>query len=462
MYKLTSFIAIFSLISLTSFGCEGIKFQDGDNSQTVSVLSLGAKGDGVSDDAPALQKAISYCIQNRKVCYIPKTSRFYNIRSTVRVPLEPGQSIKITSNGAIIKPVGPLNSSGAFKLTSFNENIFLSIGKQLPSVKDPAVLKLSEGTAIDITGLIIDGSYLQEVPAPTNFNTPILMGIQALAETVNMSDCTFQNIYGYGMTIYNVKNSKLNNCKFLNVGGRGATPFAQKIDRDAFGDGVHYTLVKADGVITIQNCIFNGKKVQNKRSRSAITFEYSTLPYKVFLTNDKIAGFAAGIHIEETAPTVVRANNIDIRDCNFDLVNVLNNSSVIYLDHSRLDVGFSDGNDNGDAQAFLNYRSKAQIFVNNSYLNFNGRKQAYQSTPGLVKVENSTINGNQTNLFFADGSTVFTGCTFIGFGGAGKSFSGNALSNYKIINSNLKKSKRIHADGQKLKLSIEGTGNGPN
>jgi hypothetical protein len=242
----------------------------------------------------------------------------------------------------------------------------------------------------------------------------------------------------------------------MDVGGRGATPFVNKIDRDAFGDGVHYTLVKSSGVIAISNCVFNGKKIQNKRSRSAITFEYSTAPYKIMLSYDKISGFAAGVHIEETAPTQVFADNVEISDCNFDLVNVLNNDTQIYLNHSRLDIGMPDGNDNGDAQAFLNYRSKAKIYINNSYLNFNGRKQAYESAPGLIKVENSTINGNQTNPFFADGNTVFSDCTFIGFGGAGKSFSGNENSSYKILNGKFKNGGQIHANGQKLKLSIEG------
>jgi hypothetical protein len=239
------------------------------------------------------------------------------------------------------------------------------------------------------------------------------------------------------------------------VGGRGGTPTAQKIDRDAFGDGVHFSMVKADGKVTIQNCSFNGLKTQGRRSRSAITFEFSNQPYAAFVTNVSISGFAKCMHIEESAATTVNLDQVRMSDFNFGIVNVLNDRSVVSLNNVKMDVGISDGNDGGDALAFLNYRSKAKIYVANSYLNFNGKKQSYQSAPGLVKVRNTIINGNNTNFFFADGSTVFDHCTFVAFGGNGPSFWGGILSNYKLINCTLKNSSTVHANGQKLKLEIQ-------
>ncbi|MGN6394317.1 MAG: hypothetical protein ACTHMI_02070 [Mucilaginibacter sp.] len=426
-----------------------------DDSGAISVAQFGANGDGYTDDAAALIKAMEYCVLNNKHCYIPKTKAYYNIGSTIRIPLKPGQSLNIISNGAIIKPNSvPINSS-AWNLTGFKEHIFLSIGNQLTSYKDVAMYKFSEGSAINISGLIFDGGSFLGPLAPTSLSTDIFIGLQALAEIVNVNNCVFKNIYGYGMTIYNVKNSAVNRCKFYDVGGRGATPFAQKIDRDAFGDGVHYSLVKPDGVIKVQNSIFQGKKSQGKRSRDAVTFEFSTLPYQIFLTNDDIAGFAKCLHIEETAPTTVHIDHVNMSDFNFGIANIVNDQTVIYLNNVRMDVGMIDGNDQGDALAFLSYRSKARIYVNKSYLNFNGKKQAYQSAIGLVKVENSTINGNNTNFFFADGSTDFDNCVFIGFGGAGKSFSSNTGKGvYRILNSKIDRSSTIHANGQNLKLSI--------
>lgn len=453
MFKV--FIAGFlGAIFFTNSLATNIKLNKAD--EKISVLTFGAKGDGQTNDEDALEKAISYCIKNNKICYIPKTVRFYNIKSTIRVPLEPGQSIEIVSDGASIKPLAPPANNTAFSLTPFNEHVFLSIGKQINSIRDNAMFKNSEGSSVSISGLVFDGSNLPEGVAPTTLGTSIFIGLQVLAETVNINNCVFKNLYGYGLTIYNVKNSTMKECRFENVGGRGATPFVQKIDRDAFGDGVHFSLVKADGNVTMEHCVFLGKKIQNKRSRSAITFEFSTQPYNIFLSNVNISGFAKCIHIEETSPTKVHLNYVNMSDFNFGIANVLNDNSTISFNHVRMDVGLSDGNDYGEALAFLNYRSKAQIFIDNSYLNFNGKKESYQSAGGLVKVENSTINGNNTNFFFADGNTLFDHCIFVKFGGAQKSFfSNNGQSVYKITNSDLKKSSTVHANGQKLKLSIQ-------
>jgi hypothetical protein len=425
------------------------------NDDVVSVLTFGAKGDGQTDDAAALTKAIIYCVQNHKTCSIPKTDNFYNISSTIRIPLEPGQSINIVSNGATIKPLTPPINSSGWKLTAFKEHNFMSIGKQISSYQNIDMFKYSAGSSINISGLVFDGSNFPGQFAPTSVSTDIFIGLQALAETVNITDCSFKNLYGYGLVIYNVKNSVVNNCKFENVGGRGSTAFVQKVDHDAFGDGIHYSLVKADGKITIQNCIFQGMKIQGKRSRDAITFEFSTQPYNILLSNDNISGFAKCLQMEETAPAIVHIDHVNMSDFNLAIANVVNDKSTVFLNHVRMDIGLSDGNDPGDALAFLNYRSRAQIYVDSSYLNFNGKKQAYQSAVGLVKVQNSTINGNQTNFFFADGSTAFDNCTFIGFGGPGKSFSSNTgQSVYQISKSTFKGGSSINAKGQKLKLSI--------
>lgn len=447
---------LFFATSCFSTAATAVVQTKGDDNDKVSVFTFGARGDGQTDDADAIKKAITYSLEHDKACFIPKTSACYNIGSTIRIPLEVNRSLRIISNGAIIKPLSPPNNSSAFNLTTFKEHIFLSIGKPISTIRGTDMFKNSEGSSISIRGLVIDGGNMPTALAPSSLNTDIFVGLQALAETVNLTNCTFRNIYGYGATIYNVKNSTLTNCKFENVGGRGATPFAKKIDRDAFGDGVHYSLVKANGNINLRDCDFRGLKSGDVRSRSAITFEFSTQPYNIYLSYVNISGFAKCMHIEETAATKVDLNNVNMTDFNFGLANVLNNDSEIHLNHVRMDIGISDGNDAGDALAFLNYRSNAQIFVNNSYLNFRGNKQSYQSAPGLVKVDNTTINGNGTNFFFADGNTIFDHCVFIGFGGKEKSFfSHNGQNSYQILNSDLTKSARVHANGQKLKLDIK-------
>ena len=185
--------------------------------------------------------------------------------------------------------------------------------------------------------------------------------------------------------------------------------------------------------------ILLGKKQNNKRSRSALTFEFSLFPYKVNLKNLDIEGYAKCLHIEEIAPTIFKIENVKMKDFNFGIANVLNDKTLMYLDKCILKVGFNDGNDAGDALAFLNYNSKAKISVNRSTLDFNGRNNAYQSAVGLFEVKNSIINGNNTNFFFADGNTLFSQCEFIDFGGPQISFmSLNPINLYLIEDSTFK------------------------
>ena len=95
---------------------------------TISVMFFGAMGDGVTDDSDAFQKAIVYCVKNNKTLYVPRTSTNYRLNKTIRVSLSSHDKIKIISNQAVIMPE-IINSSSAYKLTSFTENVFLSIGR---------------------------------------------------------------------------------------------------------------------------------------------------------------------------------------------------------------------------------------------------------------------------------------------------------------------------------------------
>lgn len=391
---------------------------------TVSVLDFGAKGDGVADDSDAFQKAIAFCIEKGKILYVPKTKNSYYLGKTIRVSLSKNDKIKIVSNKAVIMP-GNLENKSAYNLTSFKEHIFLSIGRKINSIKKIENEEELLGTEISISGLVFDGKNQKYAEQILSYDNDIFIGVQFIAEKVNIADCVFRNIFGYGLRIHQVTDSKIQRCKFINVGGRGATPFANKIDLDGLGDAIYHAQVNKNGNVLIENCQIQGKRYNNKRSRCAITFEYSTASYKVNLNKLDITGYAKCLHIEETAPSIFHIDNVSMDDFNFGIANVLNDESEIFMNNCSVKVGLNDGNDNGDALAFLNYRSKAKIYVNKSVLNFNGRKFAYQSVVGLKKVENSTINGNNTNLFFADGNTTFSSCKFNNFGGDKPSFSSN-------------------------------------
>jgi hypothetical protein len=430
-------IVIFSFISFSVFSMNNIVIKKNGN-DSVSVLDFGAIGNGTVDDSDAFQKAIIYCIRTKQILYVPKTSKSYNLNKTIRVSLSRGEKIKIISNEAIITPK-ITDISTAFKLTSFKEHVFISIGREFSSINSIESSEENEGTEIDISGLVLDGLNQEITENVTSYNNDIYIGAQFVAEKVSIQNCVFKNIFGYGVRIHKVSDSKIKKCKFIDVGGRGLTPFANQSDLDAFGDAIFHAKVNANANIVIEDCGFYGKKNNNKRSRSALTFEFSLFPYKVNLKKLDIQGFAKCLHIEETAVTVFELENVKMRDFNFGIVNVLNDATEVYLNNCAVNVGLNDGNDSGDALAFLNYMSSAKIYVNNSLLDFNGKPGAYQSAVGLVKVENSTINGNNTNFFFADGSTVFRHCKFINFGGSGMSFfSNNPKNSYQIKDSTFK------------------------
>lgn len=424
-----------SLICLLFFGVVMNTSAQNMNDKIVSVLDFGAVGNGVADDSDAFQKAIINCINKKQILYIPKTKKSYNLNKTIRVSLSRGEKIKIISNKATLTPK-VIDVSTAYKLTSFKEHVFISIGREFSSILSPEISDQNYGTEISISGLIVEGINQNYTENITSYNDDIYIGAQFVAEKVIVEDCIFKNIFGYGIRIHEVSESKIKGCEFINVGGRGLTPFANKKDLDAFGDAIFHAKINRNANIAIEECNFYGKKNKEKRSRSALTFEFSLYSYTVNLKKLNIQGYAKGLHVEENATTVFELEKVHISDFNFGIVNVLNDKTIMNLNKCTLNVAFNDGNDSGDALAFLNYKSSAKIYVKRSYMNFNGKKGAYQSATGLARVENSTIDGNNTNFFFADGNTEFLNCKFINFGGAGMSFfSNNSKNKYKIINS---------------------------
>jgi len=427
-----------------------------ENEHTVSVLDFGAIGNGISDDSDAFEKAIIYCIENNKILYVPKTLKSYNLYKTIRVNLLKGNKIKIISDGAIIMP-GNLENNSAYNLTQFKEHIFMSLGRKINSLNESVRDEESYGTSISISGLIFDGANQRAVDNLISYNSDIYIAGQFIAEEVELYNCEFRNIFGYGVRIHEVSKSTIKKCNFLNVGGRGGTLFANKIgDFDAFGDAIYHAKVNTNSNIIIEDCVLIGQKINNRRSRCGITFEYSLSPYKVNLKNLNIEGYAKCLHVEETASTLFQIDDVTMKDFNFGIANVINDKTEMYLNNCTFNVGFTDGNDAGDALAFLNYRSTAKIYVNKSILNFNGRKNAYQSAVGLIKVENSTINGNKTNFFFADGNTVFSSCKFINFGGDQMSFfSNDPQALYQIEKSIFKGISKSLVKGYNVKLIIK-------
>lgn len=81
--------------------------------ETVSVTDYGAVGDGVTDDTPAFQKALAYCVGARKSLYVPTPPNEYKITAT----LYP-KGVKIYGDGEMVSKIRMTAAATLFKGTA--------------------------------------------------------------------------------------------------------------------------------------------------------------------------------------------------------------------------------------------------------------------------------------------------------------------------------------------------------
>lgn len=428
-------------------------------SDAVKVYSYGAKGDGQNDDSKALEDALNYCVKYGKTCYIPKSKTYYKVTRTIRVNITAGQKLEIVSDGAVVKAASLDNFKTAtiWKISpTYDEKVLLSFGPAAANYTDMnTAFAKNAGTALRVTGLVIKGPSdpFPEVPEK---NQKTLVGLQTSCTQVSIMNCDFRDIYGYGIVSFGVQQYTNSNNTYKEVGGRGKTLYAFKEDFDSFGDAIYTALVRPGANIRISDCDLTGIQRFKRRSRVGITFEYSTAPYKVNIDRCKIRHYAKGMHYEEKARSTTTINNSYIEDVNFGIANIGNAGSDCTIKNSRISTGLSDGQEQGDAYAFITMYGDVNISVENSTLDFNGRQRAYQNFAGVKKVTRTTINANNTNPAIANSNTVFEACRFVNFGGNGPSFTSYAGGNrFFLRNCTFEGGGDVHAKGERLKLSIE-------
>ncbi|MEX6688440.1 glycosyl hydrolase family 28-related protein [Danxiaibacter flavus] len=397
---------------------------------SVSVTTFGAKGDGQTDDQPALQKALMYCVENNKTCVIPKTKSFYFVKKSIRVPLSSGNRLDISSEGAVIKSAYPLlpDSNKLANMTAFREDAILSIGPA--SIKNARTISNIFDNNLNITvnikGLVIDGKAMPQKEVPDGFNEHINIGLQIAAETISISDCKFVNVFGDGFMALGPKNLIVSNCNFIDVGGRGKTPRLYKVDNDHFGDAINISAVKDRGKVEIADCKLSGLKLGQRRSRIGITFNFSEDPnvhYNISIKNCDIQNYAKCVHIEENAVSTTEISNCNLSDFNYAIANVRNKGAVCNIRDSRITIGQNNNEEAiGAAALGLNYSSNAAINVYGTTVNFD-KCGLYQSIAQVQLFDNCIFNAFNSNIFFAVGPRVeFNKCTFNNFGGTNKSF----------------------------------------
>ncbi len=420
---------------------------------TTSVLKFGAKGDGVTDNTAALTKAFNYCIENNKTCYIPKSDKSYIIQNTVHLPLQSRKNLIIKSNGATIELGAPESFKGylVWKLTPmFKEIALFSFGPAASTQSLKTGFLKENQSSVSITGLMFKGSKLNFTPK-VQPNQLIVSGLDISVDKVSLDDLSFMDLQGYGLRSFSAKNLQIRNVQMFNVGGRGSFP-----KTDAFGDGIYISVLKKDATVLIDGAKITGAVIDNRRSRSGITFEFSTQPYTANINNSTISRFAKALHFEEAAPASIEIKNCNFSEFNYGIAMVANKQSVLNISNSTLICSGTDGVEPGDGGPTINTNNGGTINFYNSTINLNGKKHAYITMVGVKLLKNCTINGNNKNPYFGDGTSTFDSCNFVDFGGPSFSFFawGQNISTFNIINSKFTGGGPVNAQGQRVNLEI--------
>ncbi|NML35828.1 hypothetical protein HHL17_01345 [Chitinophaga sp. G-6-1-13] len=472
MRKKLSYLGVYMLIALVS-GIHPVAFADAKSpkgnfsritvggliADNINVKDFGAKGDGVTDDQAAIEKAANAAVAAGKVCYIPKTSANYLIGQTIRVLLVAGQKLNIVSNGATIKPTSTVKNKAVAGLTAFREHVFLAIG---PSVNTNApsmdkVFDNNKGITVTVTGLVFDGSNIPQMAVSPDFNTSIGIGLQISAESQTVTNCQFRNLFGDGYMALGPGTMNCSNNTFTGVGGRGKTPVIFNVDNDHFGDAVNVSAVKAGGKLNITNCQMNGLVFGKRRSRCGITLNFSATTYAVNITGCSINNYAKCLHIEESAVSNTTIRNTIFTNFNIAIANTLNNGSTCSIYDSKIYVGWNNNEEiPGTAQMIVAYKSNAKTQMYNTVLDFK-ESGVYQGVAPITLFKNCIIKAYNRNVFFADNpDMVFDGCTFDRFGGSAKSFSSccGTKMNITIKNSNFIGGGKVMSDDSKISVKF--------
>lgn len=313
---------------------------------SVSVKLFGAKGNGITDDTKAINKAINYCkVNNISTLVIPDGT--YVISEELLIDFS-NFTLKGTKN-AILKYVGDGIDGNIIKIIGNNADDYISN------------IDISE-INIDGTNQLYKGGYSMDTPKLTHPD-PLYRGLVAIngkfIKNLTIKDCIINDVYGDGIAIYNSANINVFNNKLYDVSSGNITINGQQ-GYDNHGDGI--VAFMSYNVIFENNTVINKRKYLAETSeiqclnkpcgRSGLEFEYRInqdyidssddinhnapdyilIPTEIDENNKEyrdgfglrainnyIYGYTKAVHIEAQVKTIIK-NNI----CVFNHIGIMN------------------------------------------------------------------------------------------------------------------------------------------
>ncbi|CAM2904828.1 hypothetical protein [Flavobacterium frigoris] len=410
----------------------GSEFFKRDINDIIDVRWFGVKGDGITDDSAGLIKALTFSSGLNVRCFVPKTTDYYHVSKTIRVPLVSGQVLDVFSNGALIKPnVIPVNAS-IWNLTQFREHNLFSFGPTGTGSDVKLAFTNNSNISIHISGFEFDYSIIPFIENTINYDADIGIALQLSAENIVIKDVLISNTQGYGIRNHGTKYSEYRNIRCLNVGGRGQTVAGSGVDKDAYGDAYYFSSCVDQANISLEYCIAKGIQSYVKRSRVAVTFEYGINSSSLNIKGCVFQKYSKMLHIEEEGGVLAQITTTIFSDFNFMVANTLTLTTICNFNNCKVTLTSRDTEENGSSFiSGLFSGAKAKIHFENSTFDLNNELGAQITCGGVSNFSNCYFKFNNKNQSFSYTDAIFQSCTFDSFGGVNPSF---IFGNYELVN----------------------------
>jgi len=451
-------ILVLTVMALLTFSNVQTAYSNGNTSSSLevtalSVLDFGAKGDGVTDDSVAFQRAINDASSRGVPLVIPASATPYLIRNTLRLRT----NTHLSGYGAtLFMPSSPIKTNLLWSSSrDFVSNVIIE-GLTLKSIHDRTGNQHhANGLTSRIQGIYLLGVNNLQLKDITMHNMAAGFKLtQAINGGLNRN-ITVDNLKvfnaGMALLVHSTQNFVMTNSVLCGNGGSSRFQHSAYISGDtsnflfdnvefinSTGSGIHLYNGYSDKAAP-QNIVFRNSVVDNVRT-GAYIFSGSR---DITISNLTMTNYARAFEIWDSS-------NIDMQNIAISSQTQAFGSDIGYGFHIRnsSDINISDIDIDGKGkvgQVFVMSRTNSNInicSVNASGLNNN--QFVFANVGSLVRnvvVQNSTVEWNNTSwhrisLRGVGSDAIFRNNSFINKGREIRSLSFNTAGTNVLLKNN--------------------------